>query len=61
MLKTYSKEAVQNIRNYVYDHVDFTEYDQYAYIEKFEEEAKHGKQIDLFSVYAHAVYDFFYD
>lgn len=61
MLKTYSKEAVQNIKNYVCDHVDFTGYDQYAYIEKFEEDVKHGKQIDLFSVYAYAVYYCFYD
>lgn len=61
MLKTYSKEAIKNIKKYVCDHVDFTGYDQYAYIEKFEEDAKHGRQIDLFSVYAHAIYDCFYD
>lgn len=60
MLKTYSKEAIENIKKYVCDNVDFTGYDQYAYIEKFEEDAKHGKQIDLFSVYAHAIYNCFY-
>lgn len=61
MLKTYSKEAVYNIRKYVCDNVDFTGYDQYAYIEKFEDDAKHGKQIDLFSIYAHVIYDCFYN
>lgn len=35
MLKTYSKEAIQNIKNYVCDNVDFTGYDKYAYIEKY--------------------------
>lgn len=60
MLKTNSKEAIENIKKYVCDYVDFTGYDQYAYIEKFEEDAKHGKQIDLFSVYAHAIYACFY-
>lgn len=52
MLKTYSKEAIQNIKNYVCDNVDFTGYDKYAYIEKFEEDTKHGRKIDMFSVYA---------
>lgn len=61
MLKTYSKEAVKNIKNYVCDNVDFTGYDKYAYIEKFEEDTKHGRQIDMFSVYAYAIYDCFYD
>lgn len=61
MLKTYSKEAIENIKKYVCDNVDFTGYDQYTYIEKFEEDVKHGKQIDLFSVYAHAIYECFCD
>ncbi len=61
MLKTNSKKAIENIKKYVCDHVDFTGYDQYAYVEKFEEDAKHGKQIDLFSIYAHAIYDCFYN
>lgn len=61
MLKTYSKEAVKNIKKYICDNVDFTGYDKYAYIEKFEEDVKHGRQIDMFSVYAHAIYDCFYD
>lgn len=61
MLKTNSKKAIENIKKYVCDHVDFTGYDQYAYIEKLEEDAKHGRQIDMFSVYAHAIYSCFYD
>ena len=61
MLKTNSTKAIENIKKYVFDHADFTGYDQYAYIEKFEEDAKRGRSIDLFSVYAHAIYDCFYD
>ena len=52
MLKTNSKKAIQNIRKYICDHVNFSEY---AYIAKLEEDNLHGRSIDMFTVYAYAI------
>ena len=62
MFKTNSKEAIKNIRAYIMENADFSGYDEYSYIERMEEENARGtRNIDMFSVYAHALMNCFYN
>ena len=61
MLKTNSKKAIENIKKYIIENSDFSNFEEYNYIAKMDEENRTGKRnIDMFSVYAHAIYDEFY-
>ena len=64
MLKTNSKKAIENIKKYICDNVNFdydTVNEKYYYVMKLEERKAHGENIDMFSVYAHALYYIMYD
>lgn len=59
MLKTNSKKAIENIKKYICDNVNFdydTVNEKYYYVMKLEERKARGENIDMFSVYAYAIY-----
>lgn len=64
MLKSNSKKAIERIRGYVCDHVNF-DYDsvneKYYYVMDLEKRHENGENIDMFSVYAHALYNIMYE
>lgn len=56
MLNSNSKKAKENIKKYILDHVDFSSYEQYAYIDEMAEDNAAGiRNIDLFSVVREAI------
>lgn len=64
MLKTNSKKAIENIKKYICDNVNFdydTVNEKYYYVMKLEERKAHGENINMFSVYANAIYSIMYD
>lgn len=64
MLKTNSKKAIENIKQYIIDNVNFdmdTVNEKYYYVMKLEERKARGENIDMFSVYAHAIYYIMYE
>lgn len=64
MLKTNSKEAIERIKNYVCKNVNFdtdTVNEKYYYVMDLEKRHESGENIDMFSVYAHAIYNIMYD
>lgn len=57
MLKTNCKKAIENIRAYIVNNFDGTNYEpKFDYIEKAIEDNKHGANIDIFSLVANAIY-----
>ena len=64
MLKTNSKKAIENIKKYICDNVNFdydTVNEKYYYVMRLEERNAYGENIDIFSVYAYALYYIMYD
>ena len=64
MLKSNSKQAIERIRKYICDNVNF-DYDsvneKYYYVMELEKRHENGENIDMFSVYAHALYNIMYE
>ena len=64
MLKSNSKQAIERIKDYVCNHVNF-DYDsvneKYYYVMDLEKRHENGENIDMFSVYAHALYSIMYE
>lgn len=64
MLKSNSKKAIERIKDYVCNHVNF-DYDsvneKYYYVIDLEKRYENGENIDMFSVYAHALYNIMYE
>lgn len=57
MLRTNCKKAIENIRAYIVNNFDGTNYEpKFDYIEKAIEDNKHGANIDIFSLVANAIY-----
>lgn len=57
MLKTNCKKAIENIRAYIVNGFNGTNYEpEFDYIEKAIEDNKHGANIDIFSLVANAIY-----
>lgn len=64
MLKSNSKKAIESIKKYVCDNVNFdtdTVNEKYYYVMDLEKRHENGENIDMFSVYAHALYNIMYD
>lgn len=64
MLKSNSKKAIENIKEYVCNNVNFnteTVNEKYYYVMELEKRHENGANIDMFSVYAHALYNIMYD
>ena len=64
MLKSNSKKAIENIKEYVCNNVNFdydTVNEKYYYVMKLEERKARGENVDMFSVYAHALYNIMYE
>lgn len=62
MLRTNTKKAIENIRTYIINGFDGTNYEpKFDYIEKAIEDNKHGANIDIFSLVANAIYSTFAD
>lgn len=64
MLKSNSRKAIERIKKYVCDHVNFdvdTLNEKYYYVMDLEKRYENGENIDMFSVYAHALYNIMYD
>ena len=64
MLKSNSKEAIERIKKYVCENVDFdtdTVNEKYYYVIDLEKRHENGENIDIFSVYAHALYNIMYE
>lgn len=64
MLKTNSKKAIENIKQYICDNVIFdtdTVDEKYYYVMELEKRKARGENIDMFSVYAYALYYIMYD
>lgn len=62
MLKTNSKKAIENIRAYIVEGFNGTNYEpKFDYIEKAIEDNRHGANINIFSLVANAIYSTFVD
>ena len=64
MLKSNSKKAIENIKDYVCNNVNFdydTVNEKYYYVMDLEKRHENGENIDMFSVYAHALYCIMYE
>jgi hypothetical protein len=64
MLKSNSKEAIERIKDYVCNNVNFdtdTVNEKYYYVMDLEKRHENGENIDMFSVYAHALYNIMYE
>lgn len=63
MLKTNSKKARENIRNYIVEHFDGTNYaPKFDYIEQAQKDNANGtRNVDIFSMVAHAISETFYN
>ena len=60
MLKTNCKKAIENIRAYIIEGFDGTNYEpKFDYIEKAKQDNEHGANIDIFSLVANAIYSTF--
>lgn len=64
MLKSNSKQAIERIQDYVCNHVNF-DYDsvneKHYYVMELEKRHENGENINMFSVYAHALYNIMYE
>lgn len=64
MLKSNSKKAIERIKNYVCENVEFnadTVNENYYYVIDLEKRHENGENIDMFSVYAHAIFSIMFE
>jgi hypothetical protein len=64
MLKSNSKQATERIRDYVCDHVNFdydTVNEKYYYVIDLEKRHENGENMDMFSVYANAIFTIMFE
>lgn len=63
MLRSNSKQARENIRAYIVDHFDGTNYTpDFDYIEQAQKDTAQGiRNVDIFSMVAHAIAETFYN
>ena len=64
MLKSNSKESIERIKSYVCENVNFdydTVNEKYYYVMDLEKRYENGEDIDIFSVYANAIFSIMFE